>query len=139
MTLATHSYMLALRVGVSNDNERRIGGLAVPYNLTASTKDGLERVAPDAFRQVLAATRDILLLADHQPDRLLARRASGNLTLTDSAPGCRIRRLAAPRVAAQRRTVPRRALLRSTRATALILTYALLHHAQHRSNAGISC
>ncbi len=89
MTLSTHSYMLALRVGVSNDNERRIGGLAVPYNLTASTKDGLERVAPDAFRQVLAATRDILLLADHQPDRLLARRASGNLTLTDSAAGLR--------------------------------------------------
>ncbi len=60
MTLSTHSYMLSLRVGVSNDNERRIGGLAVPYNLVASTKDGLERVAPDNVIPKLKKVQDIL-------------------------------------------------------------------------------
>jgi uncharacterized protein len=74
-----------LRAKVSG---RQVEGLAVPYNSPTELFPGeLEQIDPGAFTDSLRSNPDVLLLADHDPRRLLARSRNGGLQLDSRADG----------------------------------------------------
>jgi HK97 family phage prohead protease len=64
--------------GVDGDT---LTGHAAVFGQTAKIRGGYERIAPTAFDDVLKRDDDVLALVDHDPGRLLGRRASGTLRL----------------------------------------------------------
>ena len=68
-------------------NGRQVGGLAVPYDTPTTIYGEVERIDPGAFTASLKSNSDILLLADHDPSRLLARSRNGGLELDSRADG----------------------------------------------------
>lgn len=72
--------------GVSTSG-RTLTGLAAPFNVETRIGRQRERIAPGAFAAKLADGHDILLLADHDPRRVLARTRNGSLKLEERADG----------------------------------------------------
>jgi HK97 family phage prohead protease len=66
---------------------RRLEGYAAVFNTEARIGDFSETVRPNAFRASLLSGADVLALVDHDPGRLLARRSSGTLRLSEDARG----------------------------------------------------
>lgn len=67
---------------------RKLQGYAAVFNQDARIGGSFtERIAPGAFRDSLGSGADVLALADHDPDRLLARTRSGTLRLAEDARG----------------------------------------------------
>lgn len=67
---------------------RRLEGYAAVFNVEARIGDFREVIRPGAFRKsLLTPGADILLLADHDPTRVLARTAAGNLVLSEDSKG----------------------------------------------------
>ena len=71
-------------------SNRRLVGYAAKFNSPAKIGSFNETIAPGAFRaSLLNPKSDILLLADHDPTRVLARTSAGNLVLSEDATGLR--------------------------------------------------
>lgn len=68
---------------------RRLVGYAAVFGVPAKIGNFTETVMPGAFKASLAAGKDVLLLADHDPARLLARTGSGSLRLSEDSHGLR--------------------------------------------------
>ncbi|MEQ1930982.1 MAG: HK97 family phage prohead protease [Parvularculaceae bacterium] len=66
---------------------RKLAGLAAPYGALANIGAYQERIAPGAFAKTLRGPEEVIALFDHGPTRLLARRSTGTLRLSDSAEG----------------------------------------------------
>jgi HK97 family phage prohead protease len=66
---------------------RRLEGHAAVFGVEARISDFTETIAPGAFSETLASSRDILALVDHDPGRLLGRRRSGSLLLHEDSRG----------------------------------------------------
>ncbi len=66
---------------------RRLVGHAAVFDVETRIGDFVEVIRPGAFRASLAAGRDVLALADHDPTRVLARTRSGTLRLQEDARG----------------------------------------------------
>jgi Escherichia/Staphylococcus phage prohead protease len=66
---------------------RRLEGYAAKFGAEARIGDFIETISPGAFRETLAAKRDILALVDHDHTRVLARTRSGSLTLAEDRQG----------------------------------------------------
>lgn len=66
-------------------------GRAIPYGQWAEIGRFRERVEPGAFARTLRARDDVLLLADHDLGRVLARTANRSLVLDDQADGLHFR------------------------------------------------
>ncbi|MGY0504283.1 HK97 family phage prohead protease [Luteimonas sp. e5] len=78
---------LERRYAVANVQGRQLSGLAAPYGQETRIGEFREVIAPGAFAGTLAAGRDILALADHDPTRVLARTRSGTLALEERQDG----------------------------------------------------
>jgi HK97 family phage prohead protease len=72
-------------------NGKTVSGCAVVYNSQTNIA-GLwtERFLPGAFRSTLSANADVLALYSHALERLLGRRSSGTLRLTDDDQGLKV-------------------------------------------------
>jgi HK97 family phage prohead protease len=70
---------------------RRLSGYAVKYNSPSLDLGGfIEKVAPDAFRDVLAdREHEVFAVVDHDMARVLARRTVGTLHLSSDRVGLR--------------------------------------------------
>jgi HK97 family phage prohead protease len=66
---------------------RKLAGYAAVYGVVAEIRDYSETIAPGAFRHALASNKDILALVDHDTSKLLARRKSGTLRLSEDSRG----------------------------------------------------
>ena len=66
---------------------RTLFGYAARFNVEAELAGFTERIAPGAFRDVLAGGADVLALVDHNPEKLLGRTASRTLRLSEDAQG----------------------------------------------------
>jgi HK97 family phage prohead protease len=66
---------------------RRLEGYAATFGTEARVNDFTETIAPGAFRHALASNADILALVDHDVSKLLARRKSGTLRLSEDSRG----------------------------------------------------
>jgi HK97 family phage prohead protease len=66
---------------------RKLTGYAALFGAPTSIGTFSESIRQGAFTATLASGADILALVDHDPSRLLARRASGTLRLTEDALG----------------------------------------------------
>lgn len=67
---------------------RTVGGYAAVFNSPANI-GGMwtEIISPGAFRDALAGANDVLALYSHEMDRLLGRRSSGTLRLSEDDKG----------------------------------------------------
>lgn len=79
--------------GGVNVEGRKLIGLGVPYNKPARVivngRTVSERFMPGAFKRTLAERRDVLMLSDHNPSKVLGRVRSGTLRLQEAADGLR--------------------------------------------------
>ena len=66
---------------------RRLTGYAATYGTEARINDFTETILPGAFRQTLAANKDVLALVDHDVGRVLARIRSKTLRLNEDSRG----------------------------------------------------
>lgn len=66
---------------------RRLQGYAAVFGTPARIHDFEESILPGAFRASLLSGRDALLLADHDPAKVLARSRAGSLRLVETAKG----------------------------------------------------
>jgi HK97 family phage prohead protease len=66
---------------------RKLIGYAALFGSPTSIGSFSESIRQGAFTESLAGGADILALVDHDPTRLLARRSSGTLRLTEDALG----------------------------------------------------
>ncbi len=66
---------------------RKLEGLAAPYDRETPIADFVEVIRPGAFTRALTGSDDVLALVDHDPTRLLGRRRSGTLRLSESELG----------------------------------------------------
>jgi HK97 family phage prohead protease len=66
---------------------RRLEGYAATFGTEARIGDVFETIAPGAFRDSLAAGRDIVAMVDHDPARVLGRTRSGTLRLEENGNG----------------------------------------------------
>lgn len=66
---------------------RKLTGYAALFGVEAKLGPIVETIAPGAFREVLAAKRDIVALQDHDAHKLLGRTASATLGLSEDAKG----------------------------------------------------
>lgn len=66
---------------------RQLSGLAAPFGVIAQIGDFREVIAAGAFTATLAAGSDVLALADHSTEKVLARTRSGTLTLRETSRG----------------------------------------------------
>jgi uncharacterized protein len=64
-------------------------GYAAVFNTEAQIGAFREVIRPGAFRKTLIANPDILLLAEHDTAKVLARTSAGNLQLSEDAKGLR--------------------------------------------------
>ena len=62
-------------------------GVAAPFGAWADVGSARERIAPGAFAAALRSRGDILALMDHQPTRVLGRRANRSLRLRETDAG----------------------------------------------------
>lgn len=72
--------------GVSTDG-RTLSGIAAPFDVETRIGRQRERIERGAFTQTLADGHDILLLADHDTTRVLARTRNGTLKLEELGDG----------------------------------------------------
>ena len=72
----------------------RLEGIALSYGITAQLDGFSEEFAAGAFRNLDDPA--ILLVAEHNPERLLARTGAGTLRFEDSPPTCAIRPASRP-------------------------------------------
>lgn len=75
-----------LRATTNADGSRSITGL-IAYNKPSEGLPWTETIAPGAFADALKPDSDVLLLRDHQQEKLLARTLSKTLTLEDTPAG----------------------------------------------------
>jgi HK97 family phage prohead protease len=68
---------------------RKLAGYAATFGRQAQIGSFRETIRAGAFSRSLAGGADILLLADHDPKKVLARTAAGNLTLAEDDHGLR--------------------------------------------------
>lgn len=68
---------------------RRLTGYAARFGSTARIGDFSETIRPGAFARTLESDADVVAILDHDPSKLLARRSSGTLRLTEDAYGLR--------------------------------------------------
>jgi HK97 family phage prohead protease len=66
---------------------RKLEGYAATFDAPAPVGAFTEVVRPGAFGRSLAERRDVLALADHDPNRVLARTSSGTLRLAEDHHG----------------------------------------------------
>ena len=66
---------------------RRLAGYAAVFNSPAQIGSFRETIQRGAFQRSINASADILLLGDHDPRKVLARTAAGNLTLAEDTRG----------------------------------------------------
>lgn len=66
---------------------RTLSGYAAVFDKPTRILGFTELVKPGAFKRSLAAGADILLLADHDPTKVLARTRNGSLTLREDSRG----------------------------------------------------
>lgn len=66
---------------------RRLQGYAAVFHTEARIGDFTETIVPGAFSVTLASGKDVLALVDHDSSKLLARRKSGTLRLSQDARG----------------------------------------------------
>ncbi len=66
-------------------------GIAAPYGRETRIGEFRERIAPGAFTKTLTESRDVLALADHDSAKVLGRRSTGTLELTETAEGLEFR------------------------------------------------
>jgi len=66
---------------------RKLAGYAALFNIEARVGNFRETIKPGAFHNSLAASNDILCLADHDQTRVLGRTKSGTLRLTEDQRG----------------------------------------------------
>lgn len=71
----------------ADTSSRKLVGYAALFGLPTSIGSFSESIRQGAFTDSLGAGRDILALVDHDPSRLLARRSSGTLRLSEDAIG----------------------------------------------------
>lgn len=67
--------------------ERGLEGYAAKFGVEARIGDFTEVIRAGAFKQSLAAGRDVLALVDHDKTKVLARTKSGNLRLSEDSQG----------------------------------------------------
>ena len=76
-----------------NVEGRKLVGVGVPYNKPARVvvngRTVTERFMPGAFKRTLAERRDVLMLSDHDPSKVLGRTRSGSLRLHEAPDGLR--------------------------------------------------
>ncbi len=72
---------------MSSAQAGRLAGVAAVFGTATRIGDFNETILPGAFRDSLASGRDVLLLVDHDPSRVLARTANGSLILRETAEG----------------------------------------------------
>ncbi|MEL6362573.1 MAG: HK97 family phage prohead protease [Pseudomonadota bacterium] len=65
----------------------KLHGLVAPYNSVANIGPYQERIAPGAFGKTLSSDAEVLAFADHDAAKLLGRRSTGTLRLTDRDDG----------------------------------------------------
>ena len=68
---------------------RRLEGYAAVFNQPTAIGTFVEQIEPAAFSRSLSSGRDLLLLADHDPTRVLARTKAGTLRLSEDDHGLR--------------------------------------------------
>ena len=66
---------------------RRLEGYCAVFGEATQVGNFLEEVAPAAFSRSLSAGRDLLLLSDHDPTKVLARTRAGTLRLAEDSRG----------------------------------------------------
>ena len=66
---------------------RKLTGYAAVFGTEAQIADFVEVIRPGAFKQSLAAGKDILALVDHDHTRLLGRTKTGTLNLSEDSRG----------------------------------------------------
>ena len=71
----------------ADTSSRKLVGYAALFGSPTSIGSFSESIRQGAFAGSLEAGRDILALVDHDPSRLLARRSSGTLRLSEDALG----------------------------------------------------
>lgn len=69
--------------------DRKLFGYAARFGSTARIGDFSETIQPGAFKRALESGADVVALVDHDAGKLLARRSSGTLRLTEDAHGLR--------------------------------------------------
>src|SRR5262245_18521793 len=67
--------------------DRRLAGLAAPFNVPTEIADFREVILPGAFRETLRSGRDVTAVVDHDMTKLLARTKSGTLKLSEGVKG----------------------------------------------------
>src|SRR5262245_50758679 len=66
---------------------RRLEGYVATFGTRAQINEFTETIAPGAFHHTLASNKDVLALVDHDISKLLARRKSGTLRLSEDSRG----------------------------------------------------
>jgi hypothetical protein len=71
-------------------SDYKVGGIAASYNTQSQNLGGfVEKIAPGAFSNSLAANAEVKALFNHNPDAVMGRTKNGTLTLSDSPEGLR--------------------------------------------------
>ncbi|WP_306253892.1 HK97 family phage prohead protease [Parvularcula sp. IMCC14364] len=74
-------------VEVRNEGGRKLAGMAAVYGVETDIGAFKERIRPGAFERTLSSDADVLAFADHDPSKLLGRRSTGTLRLSDTDDG----------------------------------------------------
>ncbi|WP_442756600.1 HK97 family phage prohead protease [Methylocystis sp. JAN1] len=78
---------LPLEIRAARSNPRRLEGYAATFGTETRIADFVETIRPGAFAASLSSGRDVLALADHDPQRVLGRTKSGTLRLSEDTRG----------------------------------------------------
>jgi uncharacterized protein len=82
MTIERRAFAAELRA-----KGRRLEGYAATFGTEARVNDFTETIVPGAFQHTLTSNKDVLALVDHDVGKLLARRKSGTLRLSEDSRG----------------------------------------------------
>ncbi len=95
--LERRAYEIEDLVTRQDEGAMKVAGLGVPYNRDSLPIFGMfrERIVPGAFARSLA-TRDIMMFAQHDSAKLLAKTGNGSLALTDTERGIKFDSTVAP-------------------------------------------
>lgn len=78
------SSLIHRRFAETRTEGRKLSGVAAIYNRETQIGRMREKIAPGAFERTLSTDDEVLAFADHDSTKLLGRRSSGTLRLTDT-------------------------------------------------------